>query len=295
MKLIIIAIILTTCLTACGSSPSEIQSQEPSGQGNQTGQSLPPAGNGQGVLPIPNGQITQNVPTSASTISCSGLVINYGSYVIVKPGPVVGAVVFGSQSASGGKAPYTWTVVGGILPPGYSLNTSGVWSGAVLTAGTYNATIQVRDAISCTATATYVWPISQAVQPSPSYTNSFLTSLYQGLYARRPDADGYAYWLPYVQYHALPCANIAVTFLQTPEFKNGQANLGNQSFLGRLYGGLLNRLQNSGDGTYWLDALNGGMSRASVAQSFLLSPEFNNVCIQNGFSGAGTVPTVSGF
>ncbi|MFZ3174362.1 MAG: Ig domain-containing protein [Thiobacillus sp.] len=51
--------------------------------------------------------------------------------------------------ATGGSAPYTWSLVTpGALPTGLSLNTSGVISGTPFggTAGTYNFVVQVRDA-----------------------------------------------------------------------------------------------------------------------------------------------------
>lgn len=51
----------------------------------------------------------------------------------------------GSISAAGGTAPYTVSVLSGSLPPGISLNSNGNLSGTPTTAGTFNATIRVRD------------------------------------------------------------------------------------------------------------------------------------------------------
>ena len=48
--------------------------------------------------------------------------------------------------ATGGVTPYSWSVVGGALPAGLSLNaTSGTISGRATTNGTYNFTLQVAD------------------------------------------------------------------------------------------------------------------------------------------------------
>jgi len=51
-------------------------------------------------------------------------------------------------SASGGISPYNWSILGGSLPPGLALSTSGVISGTPSTAGTYNFTVQVADSSS---------------------------------------------------------------------------------------------------------------------------------------------------
>lgn len=58
-------------------------------------------------------------------------------------------------TASGGTTPYTWSIVGGSLPPGLSLNANtGVISGRPTTLGTFAFTVQVRDSQSTPATTT---------------------------------------------------------------------------------------------------------------------------------------------
>jgi len=49
-------------------------------------------------------------------------------------------------SATGGVAPYAWTVSSGALPPGLTLGPSGSVSGSPAAAGSYSFTIQVADA-----------------------------------------------------------------------------------------------------------------------------------------------------
>lgn len=48
-------------------------------------------------------------------------------------------------AASGGTAPYTWTLASGSLPPGFSLNSSGLLSGIASQTGTYFFTVTVTD------------------------------------------------------------------------------------------------------------------------------------------------------
>lgn len=49
--------------------------------------------------------------------------------------------------ASGGTPPYTWSVIAGSLPPGMTLSSAGVLSGAATAMGTYVFTYQVKDSI----------------------------------------------------------------------------------------------------------------------------------------------------
>ena len=64
-------------------------------------------------------------------------------------------------SATGGTAPYTWAATG--LPPGLTLDTAtGLVTGTPTTAGTYQATLTVRDSAGATATRTVTWTIAAA-------------------------------------------------------------------------------------------------------------------------------------
>jgi hypothetical protein len=57
-------------------------------------------------------------------------------------------------AASGGTAPYVWTILAGSLPPGLSLNgTTGVVSGRATTLGQYAFTLSVRDSQPTPASA----------------------------------------------------------------------------------------------------------------------------------------------
>ncbi len=63
------------------------------------------------------------------------------------PGGLVGVAYSQTVSASGGTAPYGYSVVSGTLPTGLSLNaTTGAISGTPTAAGTFAFTIQARDA-----------------------------------------------------------------------------------------------------------------------------------------------------
>ncbi len=58
----------------------------------------------------------------------------------------------GQLAASGGVAPYTWSIVAGALPAGLALNpTTGTLSGAATATGAFTFTVQAKDASSQTA------------------------------------------------------------------------------------------------------------------------------------------------
>jgi uncharacterized protein (TIGR03437 family) len=79
----------------------------------------------------------------------------------------------GSQTltATGGTPPYTWTLVGGSLPPGLGLSSAGVLSGTPTTPGSYTFTVKVTDAAGASAVETVTLSVAaQSVTittPSP--------------------------------------------------------------------------------------------------------------------------------
>jgi hypothetical protein len=67
------------------------------------------------------------------------------------PNAQVGSRYSNKLTATGGTAPFSWSVIGGSLPPGLSLNSSsGNISGKPTSAGTYTFTIQIIDVNSVT-------------------------------------------------------------------------------------------------------------------------------------------------
>jgi hypothetical protein len=82
------------------------------------------------------------------------------------PSGTVGNAYTESLSATGGKKPYSWSIVSGSLPSGLSLDTGGIISGTPTKAGTYNFTIKVADSSSPQQTATKV--LSIVINSPPS-------------------------------------------------------------------------------------------------------------------------------
>ena len=77
----------------------------------------------------------------------SSLVISPASL----PQPIVGVAYSQTLATTGGTAPYTYSLGGGILPPGLSLSSSGVISGTSTASGSHTFTVNVADSASPTA------------------------------------------------------------------------------------------------------------------------------------------------
>lgn len=71
-------------------------------------------------------------------------------------------------TASGGKAPYTWTLASGSLPTGLQLSTAGVISGTPTTAGASTFSVKVTDSSTTpqSATQSLTLTISGSISPT---------------------------------------------------------------------------------------------------------------------------------
>lgn len=103
--------------------------------------------------------------TFTETVTGS-IVVSPASATITHP---VGTTATQLMTASGGTAPYTWSVTGSV-PPGLSLSSGGQWSGTMTTAGVYTYTVTAVDALGHTGTATFTETVTSvsSVVVSPS-------------------------------------------------------------------------------------------------------------------------------
>jgi hypothetical protein len=111
---------------------------------------------------VVNGQVI-NTPPSITTSSLTN--------------GTVGVAYSQTLTATGGTAPYSWTIASGTLPAGLTLSASGVISGTPPTVGgPTSVTFKVTDANSLTATQslsiTIITPLSITTNSLPSWTVS---------------------------------------------------------------------------------------------------------------------------
>lgn len=91
------------------------------------------------------------------------IVLNPANLSVVTPSlpsGIVGASYAQTLTAVSGAAPYTWTVVGGALPSGLVLSSSGSLTGTPTSAGASTFTAQVADSASGTATRVFTVSIT---------------------------------------------------------------------------------------------------------------------------------------
>jgi CSLREA domain-containing protein len=92
---------------------------------------------------------------------------------VTLPPPTVGVAYSQTLSASGGIAPYTYSISAGALPAGLTLSTTGVISGTATSAGTFNFAVTAKDSGGFTATRAYSIAVArQASQTTVSASPS---------------------------------------------------------------------------------------------------------------------------
>jgi hypothetical protein len=149
------------------------------------GLTLTPANTGTAVIsgtPITPGLFSFTI-TATDANGCPGSrpysivipVVPSCPFITVSP-PTLAAPVLGtpySQTilASGGTAPYTFTVSSGALPPGLTLSSTGaataVISGTPTTAGPFSFTITATDAAGCPGSRAYTLQVAAVPPPPP--------------------------------------------------------------------------------------------------------------------------------
>ncbi len=127
------------------------------------------------------GQYTVEVVSPSNAVASLNNAFTYlASLAIVTgslPGATVGKVYSADLAATGGVAPYTWSIAAGALPTGLSMTSGGVISGAATKAGDYSVTIKATDSKSDVAEETYSLDVAaSAATDSPAPTGTALTS-----------------------------------------------------------------------------------------------------------------------
>lgn len=134
----------------------------PSTTGTISGTPTPPAG---------TSSFTVKLTDAATATASKGLSIVVQPAVAVAtaslPNGAVGVPYTQTLVATGGQAPFTWSVAAGAVPTGLTPGTNGVLGGTPTAAGPFGFTMRVTDALGGTSTQAYVVTIAAA----PAITN----------------------------------------------------------------------------------------------------------------------------
>lgn len=122
------------------------------------------------------------VDSASNTVSAAGAItISQAASSLTLPAPTgitgaTGQTVAMQFTATGGTAPYVYTLFSGMLPPGLTLNAqTGAVTGTATTAGNYTFTIQVADSASHTASASGTITITAPLTlPTPAAVTGFV-------------------------------------------------------------------------------------------------------------------------
>jgi len=134
-------------------------------------------------------QFTVQVKDAQGNTAQQALSINIGVPLVITtvtvPNGTVGVAYSLPLGASGGTAPYNWSVINGTLPGGVSLNAAnGLLSGSPTTAGNYSFTVQVKDSSGATAQRAFSLSIIAGLSLSNgSFTGQVGTPFSQSLTA----------------------------------------------------------------------------------------------------------------
>lgn len=95
-------------------------------------------------------------PSKSTTVpvtvqSAAPLAIETSSLAVA----VVGSPYSASLEASGGRAPYKWTLASGSLPAGITLSSAGTLTGTPSQSGTFSFVVRASDSINAQATQSY--------------------------------------------------------------------------------------------------------------------------------------------
>jgi len=122
---------------------------------------------------------------NATTSANFSLVINSLTLLLSNaglPNAVLNQSYNGTITASGGQAPYSFSIVAGALPPGLTLAASGQFSGAATSSGTYQFSIRVIDAVGAVAQAPFSLTVNSSTLAfvSTSLANPKVNQTYTG-------------------------------------------------------------------------------------------------------------------
>ncbi len=185
------------------------------------------------------------------------------------------------------EAPYLWSVIDGVLPPGLTLDGAAgeaVLSGTPTRSGTYPFTLQVidRNRDNTLTQQPYVIEITGG-----DAATTLILHYYTSILGREPEPDGLAFWQGQIAESQAAGADVKAVFREMANFFfNSPEYLGqnttNVQFLFDLYGTFFQREPDEEGLEFWWTQLLDGVPRNDVMAGFLYSPEFTDFMVGLG-------------
>lgn len=111
-----------------------------------------------------------------------------------------------------------------------------------------------------------------ATAPAWAAKRGPLSRLYMAYFKRLPDAGGIDYWVGRMN-GGLTLNAVSAEFAKSAEFRTLYGNTGNSAFVTLVYQNVLGRGPDAAGLDYWVDKIEGGMTRGTVMTNFSESPE----------------------
>ena len=115
--------------------------------------------------------------------------------------------------------------------------------------------------------------------PNPIDVNldrtAFIFRQYKEILGRTADFDGLNFWAEKINSGLASIEDVSKELVFSKEFTDKNTN--NDQYLRVLYAAFFDRAPDAGGLQSWMDALNGGKTRAEVLDGFVYSPEFTNL------------------
>jgi hypothetical protein len=121
--------------------------------------------------------------------------------------------------------------------------------------------------------------LSMVLMTSNEFRDDVVTAQYQRFFGNAPDSGGLTFWASQLA-DGTTDQSLSVSLASSAEFSAMHSS--NTAFVTALYWAVFNRAPDSGGLTSWVNALNGGATRASVAHGFVYSDEANRQIV-SGF------------
>ncbi len=171
-----------------------------------------------------------------------------------------------------------------VLPEEPASDTEGkeaVSEGTVLPSEAGEIVSEACDTLSA-ASAEFVDVLPAASEVPTEGTEGFVYRLYEVVHQRKPDEEGFHYWVDALNSGRLTAADVVIRFFDSPEYVHSGKS--KEEIVRNCYQTMLNREPDEEGFQYWKSRLDVGMTPDTLIAGFVRSPEFAGIARQYGIT-----------